>query len=180
MLSLLTRSKGIDLKIARDDLLPSVKLNVGYALGSGSDFDYSTGDNGISFGLSLSYSVWSRQDRATFSIAKLDKDKNEITVADTQAKLELDLRTLNTSIFSMTRRLKLAKTKVTLLEQIYADSNNQYNSGRLTLTNLVSDIEALSTARYAQSLFNIELEQLQLEWLRLTDQLVTETEVLNP
>ena len=151
---------------------PSLSLSANYTYaGQGDKFDYlgsSTGSiayGASAIGLSLRIPIFngfatrSRVRQATVDIQKADEDKlqatNGLNLAYENAKIQLknNFNTINAQ-----------KRNAGLAEEIYKSTQNNYNNGLASLTDLLETENSLTQAQnsYTQALLNYKIAQIQL------------------
>lgn len=105
------------------------------------------------------FATRSRARQATIEIRKADEDiresKNSLNQAYENAKIQLR-NNINT--------IKFQRANVTLAQEIYTSTQNNYNNGLATLTDLLDTEDALTEAQnsYTQALLNYKIAEIQL------------------
>lgn len=105
------------------------------------------------------FATRSRARQATIEIRKADEDiregKNSLNQAYENAKIQLK-NNINT--------IKFQRANVTLAQEIYNSTQNNYNNGLATLTDLLDTEDALTDAQnsYTQALLNYKVAEIQL------------------
>lgn len=151
---------------------PSLSLTGNYTYSSQSDsFDFlssnraAIGFGASSVGLSLKIPIFngfltrSKVRQANVDIDKLKQDRiektNELNLAYENAKIEL-----KNSISTINSQRKNAE----LAQEIYNSTQNNYNNGLATLTDLLDTEDSLTEAQnsYTQALLNYKIAEIQL------------------
>ncbi len=151
---------------------PSLSLTGNYTYSSQSDsFDFlnsnraAIGFGASAVGLSLKIPIFngfltrSKVRQANVDIAKLKQDRiektNELNLAYENAKIEL-----KNSISTINSQRKNAD----LAQEIYMSTQNNYNNGLATLTDLLETEDSLTEAQnsYTQALLNYKIAEIQL------------------
>lgn len=151
---------------------PSLSLSANYTYSAqGDKFDYLGSSNGSitygasAIGLSLRIPIFngfatrSRVRQATVDIQKADEDRLETTnglnLAYENAKIQLrnNFNTINSQ-----------KKNADLAQEIYKSTQNNYNNGLASLTDLLDTENSLTQAQnsYTQALLNYKIAEIQL------------------
>lgn len=167
-----------------NDLLPTAKLFASYSIsGNGYFFDESDEDtkpsHAVNIGGSLNFKIpqW-----GTFAKYKAQRLDNEDKIFDKKNSLNdtwSDLNKLYLNIKNEELQLGLAKQKVELSEKISKDELIDYRQGRSSLNDLIQVYNTLDTNRLSEINHLIQLGKYYIEWLRLTDKLVTNEKKVN-
>lgn len=177
-LNLLEQQGTLEVKKAADDLLPSTNLLLGYKL-----YDQNTGadDEERSYfaGIELRWPFGRSVDKAKKQIAQI---KHRKTVLANQDKYE-DLRTNLKNLYQQIRReqalIKISKKKIKLAEAILRDESENYSFGKVSLNDYIDAVNLVDKNRFSYTEHSVQLNKILVEWLRLTDQLVNEQQVLS-
>ena len=152
---------------------PSLSLSANYVgTGQSDRFGFLNSNNSgaiyypaSAIGLTLKVPIFngfatrSRARQASIEIRKADEDiresKNALNQAYENAKIQLK-NNINT--------IKFQRANVTLAQEIYTSTQNNYNNGLATLTDLLDTEDALTDAQnsYTQALLNYKVAEIQL------------------
>jgi len=160
-------------KAAKAEYYPSLALTGNYGYTSTSDnFDIFKGGNSTAtkydasaIGLSLSIPVFdgfarkSRVKQADIEIQQIQED-----LKNTSNSLTLAHRNANLSIRNNINTINSQQANVKLAQQVYASTQNNYNNGLASLTDLLNAETSLVDAQnsYNQALLNYKLAEIQL------------------
>ncbi len=160
-------------KAAKAEYYPSLALTGNYGYTSTSDnFDIFQGGNSTAtkydasaIGLSLSIPVFdgfarkSRVKQADIEIQQIQED-----IKNTSNSLTLAHRNANLSIRNNINTINSQQANVKLAQQVYASTQNNYNNGLASLTDLLNAETSLVDAQnsYNQALLNYKLAEIQL------------------
>jgi len=128
---------------------------------SGSAFYYNASAIGLALRIPIfnGFATRSRVRQAGVDIMKADEDirerKNSLNLAYENAKIQLK-NNINT--------IKAQRQNVTLAQEIYNSTQNNYNNGLAALTDLLDTENALTEAQnsYTQALLNYKIAEIQL------------------
>ena len=68
--------------------------------------------------------------------------------------------------------LTIADEKIRLSQEIVNDELENYSLGRVTLNDLIDEINKLEDNKFNKVSHEVQLKELTIEWLRLTDTLI--------
>jgi len=177
VLSLLEQKTALDVSRSADDLLPSIDLQFGYNI-EADHYRYRDSENMLFMGVRLDYPFFDQVDRAEYQTAKIEHDKSRLNTENVYFRLMTDLQNLSLAIKREEALLALAVQKITLAESVLADEAENYTYGKILLNDYIEAVNRLDDNRFNRILHEIRLKQLKVEWLRLTDRLVRDKEVL--
>lgn len=157
----------------RSEYYPSLALSSSYSYqGLSNNFPVFKGQKGganwfdvASVGLTLKvplfngFATRSRVNQADVSIRKLNED-----IAMSELGLNLQFENAKTQINNNLITLKSQKENVELAKEVFDNSQNNYNNGLATLTDLLDAENALTQAQnsYSSALLEIKLAEIQL------------------
>ena len=90
-----------------------------------------------------------------------------------------DLETLYRNITKQKKVVDIATKKTALAQSVYKEEKKYYNQARSSLNDLIQAINNLEGAKFNQISQEIQLNVLITEWFRLTDSLVTSSDIKN-
>lgn len=157
----------------KSEYMPSLSLSGSYSYqGLGAKFPVFNGPkNGVNWfdvamvGLNLRVPIFngfatrSRVKQADISIKKLEEDINQ-----TQLALNLEYENAKTRINNSLITLNAQKKNMELAEQVYHNTENNYNNGLATLTDLLQSETSLSEAQtnYSKALLDYKISEIQI------------------
>ncbi|MGV3508698.1 MAG: TolC family protein [Sphingobacteriaceae bacterium] len=160
-------------KAAKAEYYPSLSLTGNYGYTSTSDkFDILKGGNSTAtkydasaIGLSLNIPIFdgnarkSRVKQAEIEIQQIEED-----IKNTTNSLNLAHKNANLSIRNNINTINSQRENVVLAKQVYSSTQNNYNNGLATLTDLLNAETSLVDAQnsYNQALLNYKLAEIQL------------------
>ncbi|NOZ11968.1 MAG: TolC family protein [Gammaproteobacteria bacterium] len=167
------------LEVAReaDDLLPSIDLVVGYEV-RGNEYRIGNSDNVAFAGISMVWPLPNQVARAEHAVSKIAADKTRLNTENTYYKLYTQLINLHQQIEREAILIKLANEQVGLAREVVKDEKENYTLGRATLNDFILAVNALDTKRFSSVFHTAQHNKLLVEWLRLTDRLIKQKEVL--
>lgn len=122
-------------------------------------FDASSVSLNLRIPLFNGFATKARVKQADISLRKLNEDIEETTLA-----LNLAFENAKTQINNNLITLNAQKKNVELAEEVYSNTQNNYNNGLATLTDLLSAENSLTDANnnYSSALLNYRLAEIQL------------------
>ncbi|MFC1599280.1 TolC family protein [Candidatus Omnitrophota bacterium] len=176
VLMMLEDKSSLEVARSADSLFPSIDLFAGISLeGSGYDIksDEKKAVGGVSFELPLPGQV----ERAEHQTAKIGHDKTTLSNQSTYARLYTDLKNLYENIEREKKLIKIADEKISLSMAILEDETENYSYGKVSLNDLIDEINKLDENKFSKTIHMIQLRKLIVEWLRLTDRLITRDKI---
>ena len=176
MLKLLEDKSSLEVNEYADELLPSINLILGYTqegTGHGIENSEQTAYTGISVDWPLPGAV----QRANYETSRIDLNKTRLSSETTQARLYTDLKNLNNQMQREKDLISVAEEKIVFAEAIVKDEKQNYSLGRTTLNDLIDEINKLEDNKFNKITHDIQLRKLTVEWLRLSDSLITESDI---
>jgi len=178
VLNMLERQGTLEVKIAADDLLPSTNLLFGYEL-EGEDWGTSNTSDSIFAGISLSVPIGRSASKAKHEISKIEYRK---TVLSNQNKYE-DLKTNLLNLFLQIQRerklMDISREKIKLANAILKDETENYSFGKVSLNDYIDAVNTADENRFSYTNHQVQLNKFIVEWLRLTDRLVSNDSVIS-
>jgi len=176
ILSLLEERSSLAVDKEADDLLPSIELVLGYDL-QGEEYGLDHSDNRVSFGVSLEWPFPGQVDKAEHEVAKIALKKTQLVRANTRHKLYQNIRNLFHEMQKEKRLMAVATEKITLAQSVVEDETENYSYGRVSLNDYISAVNVLDNNRFNKVLHESLYRKLVIEWMRLTDRLITKKEI---
>lgn len=177
ILNMLEQQGTIEVKQAADALLPSTNLLLGYNI-EGQEWSIDNQQDSFFAGISLSWPIGQSATKAAKEIAQIKHQKTLLSNINKYEDLRVNLRNLFLQIKRERELIKTAKQKILLSESILKDEAENYSFGKVTLNDYIDAVNRVDENRFAYTEHLVQLSKLLTEWLRLTDQLVTEN-ILN-
>ncbi len=172
-LNLLEEKGTAELDMYYNDLLPSIDLIMGYNLQeTGIDKKI---QNKVFAGIAFEFPFPGQKENAKHDISKINLERTRLSSTNKHVRLYTGLKNLYNRIENQKKIIGLADKKVKLAEDIVADETKNYSYGRIKLNDLISAKKSLEQIRFNKISQTIELYGLIIEWLQLTDKLVTKT-----
>jgi outer membrane protein TolC len=172
ILDLLEKKSKLSVKENAVDLLPSIDLLIGYKV-KGDNLQIENEDNMYYAGVSIDWPLTDQVEKAEYETAKIDLKKTGLTINNTYFKLYTDLKNLYLEIERERELSEIAKEKIELAKSILEDETENYSFGKVTLNDYIDAVNTLDNNRFNQILHNVKLRKLIVEWLRITDQLIS-------
>ncbi|MFH1772046.1 MAG: TolC family protein [Candidatus Omnitrophota bacterium] len=165
--------KGVFEKNLRaDELLPSIALTAEYKTeGSGYEIEHS--QNSAILGLRFGWPFPGERKKARFETAKLSLERTKLSSALTNLQLYSDLSSLYEKINNEKQLIELARQKIDLAGEIVKDETENYSYGKVSLNDLIQEVNSLEDKKLEGIFHTIRFKKMLLEWFRLTDSLVS-------
>ena len=162
------------LEVAReaDDLLPSINLIAGYTV-SGDDYGIDNEDNFVYAGIELEWPFGDQVDKAEYEVSQIADDRQKLITTNTYYRIYTQLQNLDLQIEREKNLGKIADERITLAVSILEDETENYSFGKVTLNDYIQAFNDLDSNRFNKIERDVTYRKLVVEWLRLTDQLVT-------
>lgn len=171
ILKLLEDKSSLDVSRYADELLPSIEVFTGYSM-SGDDHDIEDEEQVFFIGATIDWPFPGEEEVANYQVSKIDKAKSKLTTKNTYFDLYTNLKNLNIQIEREKKLISIADEKIRLSQEIVNDEHENYSLGRVTLKDLIDEINKLEDNRFNKVSHEVLLKKSTIEWLRLTDTLV--------
>ncbi len=178
VLRLLEEQSSFEVDKFADELLPSINLLFGYEL-DGTGHDIRSQKKSAYAGVSLDWPLPGQVEKANYEVSKIDLRKSKLSSETTHMRIYTDLKNLDNQMIKERELIKLADEKIKLAEDIVKDEKENYSLGRSTLNDLIDEVNKLEDNKFNKITHTILLRKLTVEWLRLSDNLVKENEILS-
>ncbi|MBN1794074.1 MAG: TolC family protein [Candidatus Omnitrophica bacterium] len=175
-LTMLEEKSSLKVDKAADALLPSIDLFAGFSV-DGTGHDVVPTDKQAFAGVSLEWPLPSQVERAEYETAKIARDKTALGTEGTYARLHTSLSNLYDQIERERRLIELSDQKIKLAQSIVEDETENYSFGKVTLNDLIDEVNKLEDNKFNKISHEVQLKKLIVEWLRLTDTLVAQNRV---
>jgi outer membrane protein TolC len=178
ILTLLEEKSTLDVARSADDLLPSIDLKMGYSI-KGDDHTLKNSDNFLYTGFSIEYPFPDQVDRAEFSMSQINEKKAELDTANVYYALYTYLKNVSLAIEREKTLLSVAEEKIILAQDVLKDETENFTYGKVSLNDYIQAVNVYDTNRFNQILHRVNYKKLIIEWLRLTDLLITKKDIEN-
>lgn len=186
MMDLVNKTNSLSLVLTVDDLLPSAKLYGGYTfqkeykeLIDPTETHDTTESHAFNLGINMDFSIPQIGTFANYRNKKIEKDKKILNQKNTMHDFWIDFNILSQKIQNEKALLDLSAQKIELSKKIADGELRQYNQGRSSLNDLIQVYDTLDTNRLSQINHKILFSKYYIEWLRLSDTLVTNEKDVN-
>jgi len=176
ILNMLEEKSKFDVDKNADDLLPSIDLLIGYEV-RGQEIGVRDEDSLIFAGLAFEWPFPDQVERAEYETSLIDRDKTQLNTINTHYRLYTNIKNLSLSIHRENDLHKIAGTKLTLAISVLEDETENYSFGKVTLNDYIDAVNVHDKNRFNKILHDVQRKKLMVEWLRITDQLVTRKEI---
>lgn len=162
------------LEVARDadDLLPSINLIAGYTV-SGDDYGIDDEDNMVYAGIELEWPFGDQVEKAEYEVSQIRDDRQKLITTNTYYRIFTQLQNLDLQIEREKKLGKIADERISLAVSILKDETENYSFGKVTLNDYIQAFNDLDNNRFNKIERDITYRKLLVEWLRLTDRLVS-------
>lgn len=177
MLTLLEKKGVLEVDRAWDDLLPSASLEMGY-IEEGTGYDLQNKENRAFAGFTFDFPFPGQKENAQHEYSKIDLEKVKLSSSNKKIQLQTDLKNLYMYIQKQRELVDIAQKKIDVSESIVKDETKNYYHGRISLNDLIEAINNLEENKFSLVFQKIKLNNLMLEWFRLTDRLITKNDMV--
>jgi len=178
VLKLLEDKSSLEVDKSADELLPSINLLFGYKR-EGDKYGIEDAEKTAYTGMSIDWPLPGKEERAEYETSKIDFDKQKLSTETTTDRLFIDLKNLHEQMQKEKALIAAAEEKITLAENIVKDEKRNYSLGRSTLNDLIDEVNKLEDNKFNKITHSVQLRKLINEWLRLSDSLIKESDVLS-
>ncbi len=175
MLKLLERGGVLAVDIARDGLIPSLDLFLGYSL-RGRNYAMDNAKHTIYGGITSTIGFVRGQERARYSTAEIDVAKRRAQNQSSVLTLKIDLASLRSQVNREKRLAEISEEKAAVAGRILRAERRNYAIGKISLNDLITAKNNAAKFRYEAVMHHVLYQQFLLEWKRLTDSLVVREE----
>jgi outer membrane protein TolC len=172
ILRMLEEQADLDLAIDADELLPSIKLMLSFEHNA-TGYDLREGESEAFVGLRAEWPLTARKERARREVSRIALRKQQLTSSNTLDRITTDLTNLKADIERERELIELSDEKITLAEAIVRDEGENYSLGKITLNDLIQQVNALENEKLTRISHMVRIRQLLAEWRRMTDRLIT-------
>lgn len=178
ILKMLEAKSTLDVKRYAGELLPTVDFILGYRL-EGADLDFQESDSLVYAGFKVEYPFSNSQGTAKHRVALLEEQKALLTTDSIYFTLSNQVQNVLLKIKQEQKLLEISKSSKDLLELIVADESQNYIFGKVTLNDYIAAVNKLDDARFDCINHLMQLKQLNITYLRLTDKLVRKKDIIS-
>ncbi|MFC1592868.1 efflux RND transporter permease subunit, partial [Candidatus Omnitrophota bacterium] len=171
ILAMLEDKASLEINKYADQLLPSIDIIAGYSI-EGSGHEIKDRERMVFAGVSMDWPLPGQAERAEYETSKIDFKKTKLSSENIRLRLSTNLNNLYDQIEREKKLISLAQEKITYAESIVEDDRKNYSLGRITLNDIIDEVNKLEDNKFNKIYHEIQLKRLIVEWLRLTDQLV--------
>ena len=176
VLTLLEEKSRLEVDEEADDLLPSINLLLGYNV-KGKDFKIENEDNMVYAGVSMAWPFGDQVDKAEHETSKISLEKTKLSNVGARFQLYTDIKDLSVQINSQQELLNIAKEKIGLAESILEDETENYSFGKITLNDYIDAVNVSDNNRFNEILHGARYKKFLIEWLRITDRLISKNDI---
>ncbi len=176
VLKLLEEKSSLDVKKSADDLLPSIDLLIGYEIDA-DYYDLQRKDTMAYAGLSMEFPFPDQVDRAEYNVDKIEEQEARLASNNVYYQLYRDIKNLALVIQREKDLIQIADEKVATAEAILEDESKNYTYGKVSLNDYIDAVNDLDTNRFNKIYHELQLKRAKVEWLRLTDKLISKKEI---
>lgn len=177
MLRLLEDQGTFEVKKSADDLLPSTNLLLGYKV-DGQDWGIRDQERSYFAGISMQWPINRSVNKAKQHLSKIEHKKTVLSNQNKYQDLRTNLKNLYLQIQREDKLIRIAKKKIFLSEKILKDETENYSFGKVSLNDYISSVNRVDENKFNYTSHKVQLNKLLVEWLRLTDRLVSKN-ILN-
>ena len=176
VLDLLERKSQLTVDEEADDLLPSIDLLFGYNV-KGKKHSIKNEDNMVYTGVSVEWPFPDSVDRAEYETSKIDFKRTQLSNAGTRFQLYTDIKDLSIEMASEEELVGIAQEKIGLAKAILDAETENYSFGKVTLNDYIDAVNVVDTNRFNEIFHDIQYKKYLVEWLRITDRLISKKEI---
>lgn len=160
-----------------DELLPSIDLISGYEL-KGEDYRIDNDDNLLFVGLTFGFPFFQQVEKAEYQVSKIAEQKQKLQTVNTYYKIYTQLMNVYLAIDRERQLIETADKRIEFAESILKDERDNYSFGKITLNDYISAYNVLDNNKFNKISHENEYRKLIIEWLRLSDQLISGKEYI--
>ena len=176
VLDLLEEKSKLEVDEEADDLLPSINLLVGYIV-KGEGLEIEEEDNMVYTGMSMEWPFGDQVNRAEHETSKIALRRTKLSNTGTRFQLHTDIKDIFQLIGREEQLGAIAQEKISLAQSVLEDETENYSFGKVTINDYIQAVNVLDGNRFNQILHDAQRRKYMIEWLRLTDQLVSKKDI---
>lgn len=177
ILELIMQKGKKDVMLQAKALLPSANLLLGYTQEKTHAFTSTYERKVVYGGVQMEFPIFRNQQKAAHQVARINEKRNELSVEGKIIQVRTELQKLSQEIALEKELIDMYKEKVRLSQRVIKAERVKYRQVRSTLKDLIDLINASDEYRFKLVLHQVKYSILSIEWLRMTDQLVTRKEM---
>ena len=167
----------LDVDRRADELLPSINLLGGITV-QGEEHHLKDSETFAYIGFSIDLPVQRSVEKARLETSKINLEKTKLSSQSTYAGVYTTLKNLYDEIKREKKLIAIADEKIAVAQSIVEDEAKNYSLGKVTLNDFIDVVNRLEDNKFTKIFHEVQLKKLTVEWLRITDRLVFENEVL--
>ncbi len=175
ILNKIIEKNGLEARVWAEDLMPSAQLKLG--LRTEGEKQLTDRRQEWRAGVEVRYDFLDQQPRLKQALAQAQKKQNTLKKEALEQHLQDQMESLFTAMTYGQKRLTLLDQQIALNEKVLAQEERHYLQGRAELNDVISASRELADNRFAKIDLAMQVNRLLIEWLRLTDQLVTKNKL---
>lgn len=176
VLRLLEEKSSLEVDKDADDLLPSINLVLGGEL-RGDGYGMDDNDDLLFAGIAMEWPFPSQVASAEHKLSKIDLRRSRLLIGNARYRLHTDIKDLFYEIRKEKRLKEIAEEKIHLAQSILQDETENYSFAKVSLNDYIDAVNTLDRNRFTMILHDARHRILMVEWLRLTDRLITKKEI---
>lgn len=173
MFRLLEQKAGLDLDKYTDDLLPSAHLFVSYSVQSDDPLLGANNRHDIFLGFGVSHPLGNSVAGAKKERAAIFLKKSRFATRSRAGQLQADLTSLYLRLKTLDELLAINQKQLKVALAILRDEKTYFQRGRISLNDLIIATAEVEQIRFRMDDLKVERSIVYVEWLRLSDALVT-------
>lgn len=173
------KAANLDIAVKEQELYPEGKLILGYSEDDSQRFSSRVNRGETIVGFNLSYSFDNSIDSARLEQSKYLKQQLQLQIQLDQGRLRAKLEDLESTIQTHRERVQLLEQQVKVLRRLVSGERNRFQRGGVSLKTLIDAQNKFTETQYNLTSQEVQLAKSIIEWKKITDTLVEETEVLD-
>ncbi|MDH5517592.1 MAG: TolC family protein [Gammaproteobacteria bacterium] len=173
ILNMLAQQSNLQVDQTSDELMPSTNLLLGYQI-NGLDWGLTDQNDNLFAGISVRWPFGQTANKAKKQLAAIDHKRTLLSNTNKNQQLNITLRNLYLQIQREQQLIAVSDQKIRLATDILKDEAENYSYGKVSLNDYISAVNSVDENRFRHTDHTVKLNKLLIEWLRLTDQLVSE------
>jgi len=175
----LEKRSGLEVSREANDLFPSLDLLVSYQM-EGRNYSLDNATESLYAGVQMEWPMGHQLDRAEYQTARIRERQTRLHTGNVYERMWTQLNNLSLNLQREKNLIAVARERIELAQAVLTDEAENYSFGRITLNDYIQAVNALDTSRFTQIAHALAYQEFQIEWLRLTDQLITAAEIPEP
>ncbi|MBZ0167617.1 MAG: TolC family protein, partial [Candidatus Omnitrophica bacterium] len=134
-------------------------------------------DNLVYAGIALEWPFGDQVEKAEHEVSKILEGRQKLITTNTYHRIYTQLQNLFLQIEREKRLGEIADERIQLAKSILTDESENYSYGKVTLNDYIQAFNDLDNNRFNKIARDSQYKKLLIEWLRLTDRLISKTAV---